>query len=522
MDAITRPAVTIDRAGRHSSAPLDVRQITAEQHQAFVAGRPSVSFLQVPQWAAAKPDWASESVGWISVDGRIVGAALVLYRRIPRLNRSLAYLPEGPVIDWGAPDLSRWLEPLVEHLRARGAFTVRIGPPVQRRWWETPTIRSAIAGGSAVRLGDVAPDGVGASAADVTSQLRAMGWRQAPGYRDTDGDGRHGSGAGFAGGQPRYVFQVPIGGRSITEVFAGLGQQWRRNIRTSERLDVVVTAGGRDDFDVFHDLYVTTAARDGFTPRPRPYFPQMWDALHADFSPAVAARPSRFTTVRGGREAGGAAGDTNGGAAGNPMGDTASGAAGDTNGGAAGNPMGDTASGAAGNTNGGAAGNTNGGAAGDTSDGAARDLVAASDRTSTGGSVGISVGAPADAPAGGPGRPDMRLYLARHRGAVLAASILVRVGDHAWYSYGASADHDRRLKPSNALQWRMLADAHAAGAAVYDLRGIGASLDADDALFGLTRFKLGSGGRAVELLGEWELPINRLLHRAVGAYLARR
>ena len=116
----------------------------------------------------------------------------------------------------------------------------------------------------------------------------------------------------------------------------------------------------------------------------------------------------------------------------------------------------------------------------------------------------------------------MRLYLARHRGKVLAASILVRVGDHAWYSYGASADHDRRLKPSNALQWRMLRDAHAGGATLYDLRGIGASLDADDPLFGLTRFKLGSGGRAVEYIGEWELPLNRLLHRAVGAYLARR
>ena len=98
----------------------------------------------------------------------------------------------------------------------------------------------------------------------------------------------------------------------------------------------------------------------------------------------------------------------------------------------------------------------------------------------------------------------------------------MRVGDHAWYTYGASADHDRRLKPSNALQWRMLRDAHASGATVYDLRGIGASLDADDPLFGLTRFKLGSGGRAVEYLGEWELPLNRLLHRAVGAYLARR
>jgi lipid II:glycine glycyltransferase (peptidoglycan interpeptide bridge formation enzyme) len=429
MDAITRPAVTIDRTRRHMSAPLDVRQITAEQHQAFVASRPSVSFLQVPQWAGAKPDWASESVGWMAVDGRTVGAALVLYRRIPRLNRSLAYLPQGPVIDWGTPDLARWLEPLVEHLRSRGAFTVRIGPPVHRRWWETPTLRSAIADGTATRLDEVHPDGVGVHAGDVAEQLRALGWRPAPGY-DDDGTGDGASSAGFAAGQPRHVFQVPLGGRSLTEVFAGLGQQWRRNIRTSERLDVEVVTAGAEHLDTFHDIYVTTAARDGFTPRPRAYFPRMWEALNADLSRSAAAA------------------------------------------------------------------------------GVDQDVAA------DGGTAGA--GAPT------PGRPEMRLYLARHRGTVLAASITVRVGDHSWYVYGASGDHDRRLKPSNALQWRMLSDAHAAGATVYDLRGIGASLDADAPLFGLTRFKLGSGGRAVEYLGEWELPVNRLLHRAVGAYLARR
>ena len=430
MDAITRSAVTIDRAGRHSTAPLDIRQITAEQHQAFVASRTSVSFLQVPQWAAAKPGWVSESVGWVAVDGRTVGAALVLYRRIPKLNRSLAYLPEGPVIDWGAPDLARWLEPLVEHLRARGAFTVRIGPPVQRRWWDAATLRSAIADGSAKRLDDVAPDGAGAHAEDVAAQLRALGWRPAPGY--DDGADEDAASAGFAAGQPSHVFQVPLGGRSLSEVFAGMGQQWRRNIRTSERLDVEVVSGGAEDLDTFHQLYVTTAARDGFTPRPRAYFPRMWEALNTDFSrSAVSEAVDRYVL----------------GPDGEPHG----------------NP-----------------------------------------------------------PGGAPGRPETRLYLARHQGNVLAASITVRVGDHVWYSYGASADHDRRLKPSNALQWRMLSDAHATGAGVYDLRGIGASLDAEDPLFGLTRFKLGSGGRAVEYLGEWELPINRLLHRAVGAYLARR
>ena len=68
----------------------------------------------------------------------------------------------------------------------------------------------------------------------------------------------------------------------------------------------------------------------------------------------------------------------------------------------------------------------------------------------------------------------------------------------------------------------MLTDAHAAGATVYDLRGITDTLDPDDHLFGLIQFKLGTGGQAVEYLGEWDLPLNPLLHKAFQMYLARR
>jgi lipid II:glycine glycyltransferase (peptidoglycan interpeptide bridge formation enzyme) len=68
----------------------------------------------------------------------------------------------------------------------------------------------------------------------------------------------------------------------------------------------------------------------------------------------------------------------------------------------------------------------------------------------------------------------------------------------------------------------MIADAHAAGAQVYDLRGITDTLDSDDPLFGLIQFKVGTGGEAVEYVGEWDYPLNRVLHTAFTYYLRRR
>ena len=56
--------------------------------------------------------------------------------------------------------------------------------------------------------------------------------------------------------------------------------------------------------------------------------------------------------------------------------------------------------------------------------------------------------------------PDrIRLYLAEHEGDLVAATTMVRVGEHAWYSYGASSTAKREVRGSNAVQWAMLRDA---------------------------------------------------------------
>jgi lipid II:glycine glycyltransferase (peptidoglycan interpeptide bridge formation enzyme) len=122
----------------------------------------------------------------------------------------------------------------------------------------------------------------------------------------------------------------------------------------------------------------------------------------------------------------------------------------------------------------------------------------------------------------------VRLYTARHQGELLAAHTLLTSpdGGRVWYQTGASADHRREVRPSNALQWRMMCDALAAGAAVYDMRGVPDDLDPASRAHGLLRWKLGTGGDAVETVGEWELPlqgaVNKALHRAMHAYLTRR
>jgi lipid II:glycine glycyltransferase (peptidoglycan interpeptide bridge formation enzyme) len=267
--------------------PLSVQRITSEQHQAHIAARAGgtglVSILQVPAWAGVKAEWRSESIGWLD-EGRLVGAGLVLYRQIPRVPRFLAYLPEGPDIDWlgegpsarglAGPErvqpLAEWLSPMLAHLRSAGAFAVKLGPPVWTRRWEADTMKAAIAAGAG-SLTDVPADRTDGRALAAVDVLEALGWTRKPA-----------AGAGFGDVQPRYVFQLPLAGRSEAELLAGFNQLWRRNIKKAAKAGVKVRHGDAEDLRTFHEVYVETARRDRFTPRGLPYFARMWSALRAE------------------------------------------------------------------------------------------------------------------------------------------------------------------------------------------------------------------------------------------------
>jgi len=256
-------------------ATLTVRTITETEHLVFLRTQRSASFLQTPAWGRVKSEWKRESIGWFA-DGELVGAGLVLYRQLPRVKRYLAYLPEGPVIDWDSDDLDAWLTPMTAHLKKAGAFGVRMGPPVISARWSAAQVKDGIASSDVRRLGEIAPTERGVTGARVVSQLNELGWR----LQAVEG--------GFAAGQPQYNFQIPLrdaegNPRTEDDVLKGMNQQWRRNIKKAAKEGVEVTRGDADgDLKLFHDLYAHTAERDHFTPRPLSYFRTMFESLLAE------------------------------------------------------------------------------------------------------------------------------------------------------------------------------------------------------------------------------------------------
>jgi lipid II:glycine glycyltransferase (peptidoglycan interpeptide bridge formation enzyme) len=117
---------------------------------------------------------------------------------------------------------------------------------------------------------------------------------------------------------------------------------------------------------------------------------------------------------------------------------------------------------------------------------------------------------------------EMRLYIAEQENICHAACLWVRVGKHVWYTYGASSTSGRELRPSNAIQWQMMRDARDSGAGIYDMRGIAATLNEKSPLFGLLRFKIGTGGKVIQYVGEWDFVLKPLIYKAFRVALARR
>ncbi len=170
---------------------------------------------------------------------------------------------------------------------------------------------------------DVLPQEVDPVAATVAERLRGRGWQRCGGHGSTEDDDA----------QPRYVFRVPLAGRTVDDLWAGLNQEWRRNIRKAHRCEVETVVGGAEDLPEFYRLLGITEERDSFRlGRSLAYYQRQYEALNSEQ----------------------------------------------------------------------------------------------------------------------PGR--MKLYLARHQREVLAAHTMITVGRQIWYQTGASADHRRKVRPSNALQ----------------------------------------------------------------------
>ena len=197
---------------------------------------PTPHVLQTWEWGEFKSRYGWRPARYLWLEGEHPrAAASLLTRRLGRLPLAVAYVPKGPVLDYGdAALLDQVLSDLEHTARQARALFVKIDPDV--------------------RAGTAAGNG-------VVELLRRRGWR--PSREQV---------------QFRNTVLLDLT-RSSDDMLAAMKQKWRYNVRLAARQGVTARLGTPADLPLLYDLYAETAARDGFVIRPREYYRDAWGAF---------------------------------------------------------------------------------------------------------------------------------------------------------------------------------------------------------------------------------------------------
>jgi peptidoglycan pentaglycine glycine transferase (the first glycine) len=217
------------RVLRQGAKPVNSQPDSREWDQ-FAIEHSHGHIFQTSGWGALKSafGWSGERVA-VRTGDEIVAGAQVLFRRLPMSLGTLAYVPKGPLVDYGDEDTCRRLFEAIRQLcRSRHAFMCKIEPDLP------------------------------ASAA-LSTRLARHGFHPS---RQTV--------------QPPRTILIDI---SVDEgqILERMKSKTRYNIRLSGRKGVQVHEGSRQDLDAFNQLMAITGRRDSFGVRSPEYYERAYD-----------------------------------------------------------------------------------------------------------------------------------------------------------------------------------------------------------------------------------------------------
>ena len=206
--------------------------------EAFVQAHPRAHLLQTAPWGELKAafGWRPLRVALDDSGGGIVAGVQLLLRRLPLRLGWLAYAPYGPLVDWADAGQVRALRDAVDDAaRQHGAALLKIEP------------------------------GFGLEHVDFA----AYGFRPSPQTV-----------------QPPRTIRLDLAADEAT-ILARMNQGTRRNIRKSEKYEVEVRQGTREDVASFNALLAETGSRAEFGVHAPEYYrlaydlfvPRGWAAL---------------------------------------------------------------------------------------------------------------------------------------------------------------------------------------------------------------------------------------------------
>lgn len=219
-------------------------EIYAEKHSLY-------TFHQTKQWALLK-----QKNGWTHIyllyekAGKQAGA-LLLFKTLV-LGKKMCYSPRGFLMDYQDTELLEdFTAALKTYLKKKNAIFVKIDPPV--------LLQTRDVNGDVIK---------GVDNHHVVENLKKIGYRHY-GYNLSNHKEL----------QPRWIFALPLDGKSEEDLFAHFDSRTKRSIKKCEKEGVIVEKMKVEDLAVYKKIMEHTSSRRGFLDRPLSYYQNMLSIL---------------------------------------------------------------------------------------------------------------------------------------------------------------------------------------------------------------------------------------------------
>ncbi|MFC3419473.1 lipid II:glycine glycyltransferase FemX [Salinicoccus hispanicus] len=222
---------------------LKLLNLTEDEHDQFVETHPHGDLLQLTDWAGSKrlTGWYARRLAVGNDDEGVLGVALLLFKRVPRLKRTLCYISRGFVCDYQNRELVDFmLDEALKIARDEKAYAIKIDPdlPLENH-------RQTI------------------------EYLESIGFRHR-GLKD---------GMSKDNIQPRQTMVAAID-KSDEDLLQSYERNNRTRVRNALRRGTEVYKATQDDLPIFVRLMKETGQRDGFLTRDITYFESLYENLH--------------------------------------------------------------------------------------------------------------------------------------------------------------------------------------------------------------------------------------------------
>lgn len=221
-----------------------LKEIDVEVYNSFLKQLNQLNFLGSIEYLEArkKMGWNGKILGCYDEDDNLIATCLLHFKKLPKINYYLYYIPRGMIIDYNNENhLALFTKDIKKYVKEHKGYSLRIDPEL--------------------------PEEINGSINPIVNTFKKLGYKHL-GFVNN-----------FEGTQPRCTIINHFDDKSYEEVKKGYEKRCIKHIDNALHNGITIIEGNKDDLDEFMDIMNDTATRGGYITRSREYFEILLDSF---------------------------------------------------------------------------------------------------------------------------------------------------------------------------------------------------------------------------------------------------